>query len=403
MARRHALNLALLASSTAPMAQTLPGPDLLSFAHGVVPMRVEADAAAKVRPDLALRLIDGDRRGFVVTAPVPPGTRVAFVYELPAPTVFERFAVPDVLETPSPGQTFFRDVRVLGSATGADEGFVELASATLATHRARGQETELAIQRRTPVRWLRLELSGAVDAPRPKVALEFSELIGQGRQEAAPTAHGFGGVWKGRGVKLALRQQGPAVDGCYDREGQLAGTVRGNVLHATGATRQGIPSTFVAVLGGDGQLHALRSSNGGPFYASVGTLDKKAAPPAACFETAAPTLGCGSVIHAIGFDFDAATLRPDAAPALDALHAGLAADAAARVTIEGHTSSEGAEAYNLELSQARAQSVVDALVQRGIARDRLAASGAGEARPIASNDDESGRSLNRRVEVRCTS
>jgi hypothetical protein len=76
---------------------------------------------------------------------------------------------------------------------------------------------------------------------------------------------------------------------------------------------------------------------------------------------------------------------------------GLRNDSSAGVVIEGHTSSEGTEEYNLKLSERRAQSVVQDLVTRGIAASRLQAVGAGEGRPLASNDDDSGRSLNRRV------
>ena len=71
------------------------------------------------------------------------------------------------------------------------------------------------------------------------------------------------------------------------------------------------------------------------------------------------------------------------------------------VLIEGHTSSEGGTTYNQRLSERRAQAVVADLIQRGIAASRLSALGIGEARPIASNNDENGRSLNRRVEVHC--
>ena len=85
---------------------------------------------------------------------------------------------------------------------------------------------------------------------------------------------------------------------------------------------------------------------------------------------------------------------------LAALFDGLKADQSTAISIEGHTSSEGPTAYNQRLSERRAQAVVADLTQRGIAASRLAL-GIGEARPIASNNDENGRSLNRRVEVHC--
>ncbi|MEL6682873.1 MAG: OmpA family protein, partial [Pseudomonadota bacterium] len=66
--------------------------------------------------------------------------------------------------------------------------------------------------------------------------------------------------------------------------------------------------------------------------------------------------------------------------------------------IAGHTDSDASDAYNLVLSQNRVDAVLDALVERGVAADRLQAKGFGEARPIATNDTEEGQALNRRVE-----
>ena len=82
------------------------------------------------------------------------------------------------------------------------------------------------------------------------------------------------------------------------------------------------------------------------------------------------------------------------------LHQGLA-QANAAIQIVGHSSSEGAADYNRNLSQRRAQSVVAALVALGLDAGQISAVGKGEDDPIASNDDEAGRSLNRRVEVIC--
>ncbi|MBN1944753.1 MAG: OmpA family protein [Bradymonadales bacterium] len=69
-----------------------------------------------------------------------------------------------------------------------------------------------------------------------------------------------------------------------------------------------------------------------------------------------------------------------------------------RVRIEGHTDNRGGAAFNLDLSQRRAESVLTYLAARGIARERLEAQGFGLTRPIADNDTEEGRALNRRVE-----
>jgi outer membrane protein OmpA-like peptidoglycan-associated protein len=95
-------------------------------------------------------------------------------------------------------------------------------------------------------------------------------------------------------------------------------------------------------------------------------------------------------------------IQPDAEPVLAALFEGLGGDASAAIRIEGHTSSEGPDAYNQALSERRAQSVVDDLIRRGINAGRLEALGMGETRPIADNGDENGRAMNRRVEVVCS-
>ncbi len=68
------------------------------------------------------------------------------------------------------------------------------------------------------------------------------------------------------------------------------------------------------------------------------------------------------------------------------------------IEVQGHTSSEGSNSYNLKLSQRRAQSVVDYLKMKGVT-NRLIAKGYGEGQPVADNGTEEGRSENRRVEL----
>lgn len=72
------------------------------------------------------------------------------------------------------------------------------------------------------------------------------------------------------------------------------------------------------------------------------------------------------------------------------------------IDVVGHTDDTGSEAYNQKLSEARAQSVRRALVQRGVAPARVVAYGYGETQPIASNKTPEGRAANRRVEILIT-
>jgi outer membrane protein OmpA-like peptidoglycan-associated protein len=69
------------------------------------------------------------------------------------------------------------------------------------------------------------------------------------------------------------------------------------------------------------------------------------------------------------------------------------------IEVAGHTDSTGTDAYNQQLSERRAQSVVAYLGTRNVRADRMIAIGAGETHPVATNDTEAGRQLNRRVEL----
>jgi outer membrane protein OmpA-like peptidoglycan-associated protein len=277
---------------------------------------------------------------------------------------------------------------------------VTLAAGTLATSASGGATAELAIERTMPVRWIKLVLANGVDVQREQMFLEFSEIIGNGSQEPLGDPRSFAGGWRGRGVAMILRQDDFTVSGCYDRTGDLQGTVTGPILRATGVDRDdGVLSAFLAVVDGSGKMQGVRSTNGAPFRLFEADITNDTT-SLTCREPAPPALGCGSIIHGIRFAYDSAEITRDSDEVLAKLYDGLRNEAGS-IAIEGHTSSEGTDAYNQGLSERRARAVVAALQARGLAAARLSAVGLGETRPIASNDDESGRSLNRRVEVHC--
>ena len=87
------------------------------------------------------------------------------------------------------------------------------------------------------------------------------------------------------------------------------------------------------------------------------------------------------------------------APTLNAL-AAAAKTCVGQIEVQGHTDSVGQPERNLKLSDARAESVRQALVARGLAADRLTSTGFGVTRPIAENDTPEGRAQNRRIEFR---
>lgn len=385
-----------------PNADAGAPPDLLTFAHGAIPLRVGGSGAGfGATFEEAVEAIDGSSTPYAMVRSAPADTVTEFVFELPAATTFSHFEVPRIHEVPSKFTTFTRDVEIHGSAISATDGFVPLASATLSTHTRDDEVTVLELGAApTPVRWVKLRLGGGISVQSAASNLEFSEIVGHGSQDTPPRLDRFGGRWRTRGAAFDLRQDGPLVSGCYDDVGELDGTVTGNILRARGTAKAtGVVSAFVLTVMPDGELRGLRSTNGAPFRL-ITSAPAAANTPSTCPRTGAPTLGCGSIIHGIGFAFDSATIRDDAEPVLARLYTGLGGTTGS-IRVEGHTSSEGTDAHNRELSRRRAQAVVDDLIRRGLPRDRVTAVGRGPDVPIADNGDEAGRSLNRRVEIHC--
>ena len=104
-------------------------------------------------------------------------------------------------------------------------------------------------------------------------------------------------------------------------------------------------------------------------------------------------------VPGIFFDFNKSELKPESEAALAEVAKLLSADKALRVWVVGHTDNIGSAESNVTLSNARAQAVVKALVQKNIVVTRLAAKGVGPFSPVASNSTEDGRAKNRRVEL----
>ncbi len=114
----------------------------------------------------------------------------------------------------------------------------------------------------------------------------------------------------------------------------------------------------------------------------------------------AKEIGKQFTLRGINFESGSAALTPDSHPVLDQVVASMNAYPEVRIEIRGHTDSQGPAAFNLELSQKRAQSVRQYLINGGIAGDRMTAVGVGEEEPISSNGTPEGRAQNRRIEFK---
>ncbi|MBS1961171.1 MAG: OmpA family protein [Bdellovibrionales bacterium] len=108
-------------------------------------------------------------------------------------------------------------------------------------------------------------------------------------------------------------------------------------------------------------------------------------------------------LRKIQFAFNSAELSPSSRPILDELAGYLKKNGFATLTIEGHTDSIGSDAYNLKLSNARANTIRNDLIKTyGFDGGKIVSIGYGESRPIADNGNYQGRELNRRVEFKIT-
>ena len=120
-------------------------------------------------------------------------------------------------------------------------------------------------------------------------------------------------------------------------------------------------------------------------------------------------IGKAIVLKDIYYDFNKANLRDESKGTLDSVVQIMNDNRDITVEMSAHTDSKGKDAYNLKLSQARAQSCVDYLISKGIPTSRLIARGYGKTRPIAPNtlpngkDNPDGRQLNRRTEFKVLS
>lgn len=105
-------------------------------------------------------------------------------------------------------------------------------------------------------------------------------------------------------------------------------------------------------------------------------------------------------LYSIHFPADRSTIRPDSRPTLEQVSTVLHADPAMKLIIVGHSDDTDTLAHGLSLSAARAQAVMQALVKTWkVSADQVTSIGVGPVSPVASNSDEMGRALNRRIEL----
>ncbi|MCR4848942.1 MAG: OmpA family protein, partial [Bacteroidales bacterium] len=123
--------------------------------------------------------------------------------------------------------------------------------------------------------------------------------------------------------------------------------------------------------------------------------------PVNVYDYVVEDLNPGTVVQLmnIQFEFNSAALTENSAEGVDMLASFLESHPEITVELAGHTDNVGSDAYNLKLSQDRAEVVRQALIAKGISEERLTAKGYGPTKPIKPNDTEEHRAMNRRTEM----
>jgi len=172
--------------------------------------------------------------------------------------------------------------------------------------------------------------------------------------------------------------------------------------------REGGSDVFVAIYAATqtgGSMGDISTALKGRVLAMVEVLETKVMQQNLAFVTAEQIGGAlgkdGRVaLYGILFDFDKAEIKPQSDKQLAEMANLLKSTPGLKVFIVGHTDNKGALAYNVDLSQRRAEAVAKALAAKyGIAADRMVAKGVGPLSPLAANDGEDGQAKNRRVEL----
>lgn len=171
-------------------------------------------------------------------------------------------------------------------------------------------------------------------------------------------------------------------DGVADAMDQCPGTPAGVKVDANGCSLDS---------DGDGVPDALDNCPQTPVGVKVDA--------SGCPSTVLDAGSAAWTFNDINFAVSKAEITPSSHGILDEIVAALEDRPALKVQVEGHTDSTGARAFNMDLSNRRAQAVVDYLVGKGIGSSRISAKGFGPDRPIADNATKLGRSKNRRVQL----
>jgi outer membrane protein OmpA-like peptidoglycan-associated protein len=394
--RRSPVTLVLVSATVSALAFAAPPrTNVLELANGTVVASASSTYGNSWGP---LNLLDGSTHVGWCSAQAAPLPH-SIVIELPQAYALTSVAVDttDDQEGGYPGISA-KTVVVYGSTTSPDEAFSAVATVRV----PKGARGEAALRKSVVARWVKFVVT---ENWGDKEYTEIMELEAYGTPSGPPPKVDVTGVYDTNYGALRLEQEGGRVWGCYYKgDGQITGSVTGRVLQAewrqAGDGRSG---AVVMVLSATGDaLNGVWYHNGtlsGEWSGHRASVEAGCTPAQAGGLAQRLATQGHAVLYGIYFDTDSAAIKPESRATLEEVLAALKADPALRLQVGGHTDSTYTDAYNLQLSQRRADAVVAWLTENGVAGGRLVGKGFGKSQPVADNATAVGRSLNRRVEV----
>ncbi|MGE5236241.1 MAG: OmpA family protein [Acidobacteriota bacterium] len=293
-----------------------------------------------------------------------------------------------------------KHVEILASLTSADAGYTPV----VALDAAKGGRREVALPKAVNARWLKFVVTSNWGNPD---YTEIMELEAYGRPVGPAPKVDVAGVYNTSYGLMRIEQDGARLAGCYGSSGgQLSGNLNGRVMELEWREDEGkrIGTAVMVAADDGGTLNGVWFENGALHGEWSGERAAPGQQPECAIVrggglTARLAEGGRAVLYGVYFDSDSATLKSESEPTLEEVAAVLTSEPDLKLLVGGYTDATNTDAYNLQLSQKRAEAVVAWLVAHGVAAPRLSAKGFGKAQPVADNKTAAGRALNRRVEL----
>jgi outer membrane protein OmpA-like peptidoglycan-associated protein len=387
-------------STSMPASAPAGRSDLLTLASGAVVLSRSSEYGGGQWS--ALALLDGTPTLGWCSAENAPFPHEVLV-ELARPTAIESLVLDagQAQEANYPGISP-KDVEVQASNVSPTEGFNPILKVQL----PKGTRQEFRLNSPVTARWLKFIIRSNWGNANYTELMEV-EAYGQplsGTVVQAPLS----GLFKTNYGLLQFDQAGNTVKGCYyEGAGVLNGNTDGRVVQFEWRQDHGQKvGTALMILSSKGDfINGFWYQNGSLMGSWFGERAKAGETTSCKIDSTGSAIQTGimengrSITYGIHFDYDSDKIKPDSEPTLNEVLTLLQKEPNLSLEIGGHTDTEGADAYNLDLSQRRAQSVVNWLLAKGIAPARLTAKGYGKTKPVSDNLTPEGRALNRRVEL----